>query len=304
MRPLLGAVCALVASAVLGLPAVVSCSGPGDEAVAVVTRDPPRDAAHPAANRQLLIASDGKQMNALFILASGPGAKPTMLLLHGLPGNERNLDLAQAVRRAGWNVLTFTYRGAWGSEGSFSIAGAIEDAAAAMAFLRTPEALRTYGIDPRRIVIAGHSMGGFAGALQASRDPQVAGLILLDAWDVGATADEIRAAGAAGRAGLVASFDDLGRALIGATAESLADEVERRGPSWRLQALAPALAGKPVLTIFASKGLARDNKALVTALRKAGASKVTAVELESDHAFADKRIALSAEVVRWLQSLR
>ena len=26
-----------------------------------------------------------------------------------------------AVRRAGWNVLTFTYRGAWGSEGAFSI---------------------------------------------------------------------------------------------------------------------------------------------------------------------------------------
>ena len=41
--------------------------------------------------------------------------------MHGLPGNERNLDLAQAIRRAGWDVLTFTYRGAWGSPGDFSI---------------------------------------------------------------------------------------------------------------------------------------------------------------------------------------
>ncbi|MDO8912512.1 MAG: hypothetical protein Q8N10_08825 [Phenylobacterium sp.] len=32
-------------------------------------------------------------------------------------GNEKNLDLAQAVRRAGWNAVTFNYRGSWGSPG-------------------------------------------------------------------------------------------------------------------------------------------------------------------------------------------
>ena len=86
-------------------------------------------------------------MNALFFLAAGAGPHPTMLLLHGLPGNERNLDLAQAVRRAGWNVLTFTYRGAWGSEGDFSISNAFEDTRAAMDFLRSDEAISAYGID-------------------------------------------------------------------------------------------------------------------------------------------------------------
>ena len=34
-----------------------------------------------------------------------------MILFHGLPGNEQNLDLAQAIRRANWNVLTLHYRG-------------------------------------------------------------------------------------------------------------------------------------------------------------------------------------------------
>jgi predicted alpha/beta-fold hydrolase len=71
-----------------------------------VIADPARDAAHPARNRQVLILSHGDGMNALFMLAAGAGPKPTMVLLHGLPGNEQNLDLAQAVRRAGWNVLT------------------------------------------------------------------------------------------------------------------------------------------------------------------------------------------------------
>src|SRR3954462_11893092 len=104
---------------------------PADPGRAAIV-DPPRDAAHPARNRQLLIDSHGSKMNALFFLAAGAGPHPTMLLLHGLPGNERNLDLAQAVRRAGWNVLTFTYRGAWGSEGNFSISNAIDDAGAAL----------------------------------------------------------------------------------------------------------------------------------------------------------------------------
>jgi pimeloyl-ACP methyl ester carboxylesterase len=294
-----------------------------DRALQIVTRDPPRDAAHPARNRQLLIESHGSQMNALFFLAAGAGPHPTMLLLHGLPGNERNLDLAQAVRRAGWNVLTFTYRGAWGSEGDFSISNAVEDTAAAMAFLRSDEGVREYGIDPARLVIAGHSMGGYMAAAIAAHDalgfnpaslrsragaaesprrdhPPLAGLILLDAWNIAADAVEIRAAGPAGRARLIAGLDDFGRALHGATPESVADEVIAQGPGWSLPRLAPQLAHTPVLTITATHGGAAENRATTEALRRAGA-RVTAREIDSDHPFADHRIALAAEVVRWLQ---
>jgi pimeloyl-ACP methyl ester carboxylesterase len=63
-------------------------------------------------------------MNALFYLAGGPGPHPTIVLLHGFPGNEQNLDLAQSIRRAGWNVLTLHYRGAWGSPG-FTLAAEV-----------------------------------------------------------------------------------------------------------------------------------------------------------------------------------
>jgi len=293
-------------------------------ALHLVTQDPPRDAAHPARNRQLVILSHGAQMNALFFLAAGAGPHPTMLLLHGLPGNERNLDLAQAVRRAGWNVLTFTYRGAWGSEGDFTIANAIEDTAAAMAFLRSPEAIREYGIDPTRLVIAGHSMGGYMAAHEAAAEsasnpahpeqgpslsrarvegPPLAGLILLDAWNIAADAAQARTAGAAGRAGLTAGLDDFGHSLHGATPESVADEIIARGPNWSLPALAPRLARLPVLTITALHGGAAENRAATAALRQAGA-RVTAREIDSDHPFADHRIALAAEVVRWLQTLQ
>lgn len=267
------------------------------------TVDPPRDAAHPARNVQLLVPSGEAGMNGLFLLAAGAGPKPTMLLLHGLPGNERNLDLAQAVRRAGWHVLTFTYRGAWGSPGRFSIAAALEDARAALAFLRTPEAASRFGVDARRIVLAGHSMGGLATALAAADDRDLSGVVLLDAWNAGATAAQVRAAGAEGRRAFVASFDDLGHALQGATAETLADEVLANGSNWELLARAPALARHPLLTVYASEGIAADNRRLADAIGRVPGARLSAVELKSDHSFADSRIALSQAVVDWLGKL-
>ena len=277
--------------------------GPGERAVV----DPPRDTAHPARNQQLLIESHGSRMNALFFLASGAGPHPTLLLLHGLPGNERSLDLAQAVRRAGWNVLTFTYRGAWGSEGDFSLAHSLEDTAAAMAFLRSPEAVRAHGIDVNRLVIAGHSMGGYAAAHEAAaehdRQPPLAGLILLDAWNIAHSATRASAAGPNGRANMVANLNDFGRALHGATPDSTADEILAQGPGWSLPGLAPKLTRVPILSIYATHGGAAENKNVAEALRQAGA-RVHTVELDSDHAFADHRIALASEVVRWLSGPR
>src|SRR5213075_2909546 len=114
--------------------------------------DPSRDARHPTANKQLLIPSHGSGMNALLFEASGKGPHPTVILMHGLPGNERNLDLAQAIRRVGWDVLAFTYRGAWGSPGDFSISNAMEDTRAALDFARSPDGAKL-GIDPRHIVL-------------------------------------------------------------------------------------------------------------------------------------------------------
>jgi dienelactone hydrolase len=75
--------------------------------------DPPADHAHPAAMKVLHIPSHGVLINGLVYSPGGAGPHPTLVICHGLPGNEKNLDLAQAVRRAGWNAVTFNYRGSW-----------------------------------------------------------------------------------------------------------------------------------------------------------------------------------------------
>ncbi len=72
MKPITTALCLALA---LTTPATAqhatSPSRAYARALAAVTHDPPRDARHPARNRQLLIDSHGAKMNALFFLAAG-----------------------------------------------------------------------------------------------------------------------------------------------------------------------------------------------------------------------------------------
>ena len=268
-----------------------------------VISDPAPDPAYPPHSAQVLIPSHGMGMNALFYLAGGAGPHPTVVLLHGFPGNEQNLDLAQAIRRAGWNVLTFHYRGAWGSPGAFSIHNVLEDTDAAVAFVRRPDIAGKFGIDTHRIVLGGHSMGGFASAAHARSDAHLLGVMLLDAWNVGESGDRFaRVTGAAREALANREFDDIGNSLHGATATSIAAEVVAHRAEWNLMPWARDLARCPLLVIGASKAFGETNRQLAEAVSRDG-GKVTALTLPSDHSFQDHRIALAAEVADWLQQL-
>jgi pimeloyl-ACP methyl ester carboxylesterase len=288
----------LLLAGALGLAFAVPSSAAGP-VHGSATVDPPRDAAFPAHNQQLLIPSHGVGLNALLLVTGGKGPHPTVILMHGLPGNERNLDLAQAIRRAGWDVLTFTYRGAWGSPGDFSITNSTEDTAAALDFARSDAGARL-GIDAKHIVLAGHSMGGATAAMTAAASHGLDGLILIDAWNIAMKNSK----GAESRAEFIKGFDDFGNSLHGTTPESVADEVIAKRSQWDLVAAAPRLAGLPILSVSAKHGIAEANQALVAAIRHAGNRDLTAIEMDTDHSFSDHRIALSKAVVAWLQKLR
>ena len=115
---------------------------------------------YPAAVTELTIKSHGKQMSGFAYLAAGEGPHPTILLLHGYPGNEKNLDVAQAMRSKGWNVVFFHYRGSWGSEGEFSFRGAEQDVQVVLDYMMKEENASRLRIDPSQVSIVGHSMGG------------------------------------------------------------------------------------------------------------------------------------------------
>jgi pimeloyl-ACP methyl ester carboxylesterase len=296
------AAAAVAAFGLLASPAVAAPAKAPAVPRAVIA-DPAPDPSHPTDNAQVLVPSGDVGMNALFMLASGSGPHPTVVLFHGFPGNEQNLDLAQAIRRAGWNVLTLHYRGSWGSPGTFSLGGVMDDARAADAFVHDPKVAAKFHIDTRRIVLAGHSMGGFAAETAALDDPTLAGVVLLDAWNVGATGAQFAKLQPAGRhAAAEKAFDDLGNSLAGTNAAVLSDEIAAHAADWDTLAWAPRLARPPMLIVGAARAGGAENAALAKAIAKAG-GRVRNVTLPTDHPFSDHRIALAAIVVDWLQKL-
>jgi pimeloyl-ACP methyl ester carboxylesterase len=122
---------------------------------AQLTGDPQPDPQYPPAMAELTILSNGSRMPALLYQANGAGPHPTVLLLHGFPGNEKNLDIAQVLRRDGFNVLFFHYRGAWGAEGDYSINQLDDDVLAALAFLRNPANAAALRINSDRLSLLG-----------------------------------------------------------------------------------------------------------------------------------------------------
>ena len=275
-------------------------------APAAIAQDPAPDKANPASLVTFQLPSHGAQLNAFVYVAAGPGPHPTVVLLHGFPGNERNLDLAQSVRRAGWNVLYFDYRGSWGSPGDFSFTHSLEDTAAAIAYLRSPANAARLHSDPANIVLIGHSMGGFMARYAAAHDPGIRAIALISAADMGV--DAVVPIPAAYRdhalAPLAQSLAAEGIApLAGCTPESLAKEVIANADAWNIPALAPALATRPILVLTSDDGLAPSNDAFTTALRKAGARQLTTLHLATDHSYSGERIALQTAVLAFLAAL-
>jgi uncharacterized protein len=263
---------------------------------AAIYTDPPADAAHPAAMTVLHIPSHGVLINGLLYSPSGAGPHPTLVICHGLPGNEKNLDLAQAVRRAGWNAVTFNYRGSWGSPGEFRFAQNPQDAVAVLAYLRDPANAARLGIDPQRIAIAGHSMGGWVAALTAANDHALMGAILISMADIGLIGTLPREQAAAIMA------EDM-ETLSGVTAQSMADEVKAHTQEFLVANAAPGLAQIPVLALTADDHLAAQTDSLVNAVKAKGGRQITTMHVATDHSWSDHRVALQSFVIIWLSGL-
>ena len=279
------------------LAAALFVASPLAHAQSAVSADPLPDKAHPAKLEQLRYPTGGVAVPARLFLAAGEGKHGTVLLLHGFPGTELNLDLARAMQRAGWNVLAIHYRGVWGAPGKFSFAHTIEDGRAALAWLRTPDNAVKYGVDTAKIVVLGHSMGGFD-TVMLGDDPKIAGFVVISAADIGGWAGFLDIP--ANRPQAEAAFaDDI--SYTNMTFAEMADEILANRTAWDWKTRAAKMAGRRALIVSSDDGNGPADSAVAAAIAAAGGPAPTQIKFETDHSYNDHRIALATAVVTWLK---
>lgn len=275
----------LAAAALLAVLAHAGEAPPFDP----LSADPPA-VQPPAQMLEMTIASGGAQLYGVFYQAAGPAAHPTLVLLHGFAGFEQNEDLAQAARRAGFNALIFHCRGSWGSTGTFSFAHCIEDTQAVLRYLRTHA--KQLGVDPQRVVLAGHSVGGQTAGVVAAHDPQVAGLALISAAN-----RRLAMARPGWFEETRARFEGELGPLRGTAAGALVNELRSQAQAWDLVTLAPLWKGRPVLVVSSDDRFRDEDDAVAAA---ADPAHLTAVHLSTDHAYSGQRVALTRALLAWL----
>ena len=255
-----------------------------------LTTDFGKDAKAPGSCAELTIPSHGSRLAAFMYTAPGPQPHPTLILLHGLPGNERNLDIAQSVRRAGWNVLYFDYRGSWGSEGDFSFANCVEDVASAVAFCK--QQAQTLHIDTARLALFGHSMGGWVALKALAQQPDIKKAIILSPMDINAVVAMSKTPSDTGFetyvAGLFMLHNTSGHALLAA--------VQANTAAYELAAEAVPLSTKQL--VFLDEN--RRNEQWIKTIGAANKASFRYEVWDTDHPFSNKRIALTKAVLTFL----
>ena len=135
----------------------------------------------------LVFRSDGAEIYGQILIPDRTfgDRRPCVLMFHGFAGFGRFDDVGQALCRAGCVVLIPHHRGAWGSQGKYSVSNCVRDAAGLIRHVGSPEFQAKYPIDPNAIFLVGHSMGGNTVLNAAVEVPGVRGIIMLAPCDIG-----------------------------------------------------------------------------------------------------------------------
>ena len=135
----------------------------------------------------LVFKSGGSEIYGQILIPdrSFGGRRPCVLMFHGFAGFGRFDDVGQALCRTGCVVLIPHHRGAWGSQGKYSVSNCVQDAAGLVKYVKSPEFQKKYGTDPDAVFLIGHSMGGNTVLNAAAEVPGVRGIVLLAPCDIG-----------------------------------------------------------------------------------------------------------------------
>lgn len=255
----------------------------------IVLKDIQWDKDAPAGMTELFIPSEKSLMAGFIYSANGAQKHPTLILLHGFPGNERNLDVAQAVRAHGWNVIYFDYRGSWGSQGQFSFENCVQDAKNVVAFCKKYS--DSLHIDTSNIALFGHSMGGFVCLKALAELPGIKKGFALSTWDIYAGAKDLKPSQVKDVAKQIGEYF-----VLNTTTEKLVEQVIANLAFYNIQNDSTALSNKQIIMLDEHNG----NKQLAETIKNSNHNYFDYEVWQTDHPFTNKRISLINKVIEFL----
>lgn len=251
--------------------------------------------------------SHGATLYGYFSEAHGKGPHPTVILLHGSPGGNRDvLGLAQAAPRAGWNALVFNYRGFYESKGISSLNNSVEDVFSALNFIKSDDIRNKYRIDVDHIALAGYSYGGDIALTAAASDSSIKYVISIAAADLSVIARQAEKSEEL-RAMFIKTMNDRysNGPVKGPGGKETLEELLANSDKYDLVKHAGNLSDRSILVIGGWKDQASTLEGhvlpFIRALQLQGAEQVDKVILDANHSFEGKKAELADVVVRWLK---
>lgn len=223
---------------------------------------------------------------------------PLIVLFHGFPGKQLNMDWAVRLQELGFHVLVTSYRGTIGSPGAFRFRHTLEDATAIMKHVASPAFTAQHDVAADQITIVGHSMGGFAGLHAFANVPTIAHYIGISPFNFGLIGQ------------LVLEYPEHEEALRGVLSrgatflshtdgDTLLKELTEHHAEWNLLALKEQLRTRSALLVTSERD-ETSIKSLHHDLLQ-DASTFEEIIVDSDHNYIDNREDAFQSWTTWLQ---
>lgn len=231
--------------------------------------------------------SQGHQLIGTLYPSKFENSHPAALFVHGIPGFEKNHDIAQNLNELGWTALVIHLRGSWGSGGSYNIPGQVEDVMAALDYLLAQDS----HID--RLAVIGYSLGARAAIVSAVQDARIGAVVSLSGLH---------------DFGEMMIGDELIEAALPVLSGVTGDDIRKQWSSLisdhnPIEVIAQ-LAPRPILIIHGSADEDVPTYG-APALAEAAGDNATLVMIEdADHGFTDLREKLIEVVTTWLENWR
>lgn len=224
--------------------------------------------------------------------------RPCVILSHGFPGSARNDDISHALCRIGCVVMVPHHRGAWGSEGKYLLSNCIEDAKNLAEYARTPDFCGRYNVDPTKVFLAGHSMGGCT-ALHAGKNlPWLAGIVMITPFDPTVYLDS-------GQAEVLKNLLTQGKIMRSDGVEAIFEDISSHRDALRFATTYEQIKNRNVLFLVGTRDSITKRAVMIDPLwGRLKAGETTAIhrlrEFPAEHGLLGSRIGCIREIAEFV----